>query len=229
MRNLQDEEVQVFEPLAPRLEALLIVLWSVAMLAVVVVIFYQFLSWLQFGVVPDRDLYWATAEVKCAATDWQPRGWEGMDLCRPDYIQFTDWVGVDRIINYLFDLHIAIATSGLLVIASLPVLAACNRFDEWMQTPDSEPFRKSVSTVRRQGVSFGTRLAPVVEVVLVLAVSGLVSLFLVGIIAGALGALVPQYQLKGDETIVLLALATCLVLVASGIWYFRSQGRKKRD
>jgi hypothetical protein len=38
-----------------------------------------------------------------------------MDLCRPEYIKFSDWIGVDRILNYLFDVH-------LLVVAVLAVI-----------------------------------------------------------------------------------------------------------
>ena len=39
-------------------------------------------------------------------------GFDGMTLCRPDRMHFTDWVGVDRILNYVFDMNIA-AIAGL--------------------------------------------------------------------------------------------------------------------
>ncbi|WP_041768278.1 hypothetical protein [Pseudovibrio sp. FO-BEG1] len=71
-------------------------------------IFDQAVSWLKTGTIPDRDLFWFTANVSCAATGGYARGWEGMDLCRPDSIYFTDWVGVNTILNYAFDVHIAI-------------------------------------------------------------------------------------------------------------------------
>lgn len=65
-------------------------------------------SWLELGEVPEKDLYFLLAEPECEATNWQPRGWEGMEVCRQSYINFTDWVGVDKMLNYIFDLSLAV-------------------------------------------------------------------------------------------------------------------------
>lgn len=99
--------------------------WTIGFIMTCVLpVYQQALSWLKTGVVPPRDLYWFFADVSCAATNWQAEGFEGMELCRPDYIEFTDWVGVDQILNWFYDLHVGIvflAASFLLysVIAAI--------------------------------------------------------------------------------------------------------------
>jgi hypothetical protein len=90
------------------LEGLAALTWIAAWLFIVMPIFSQALSWLKVGIIPKRDLFWVTAGVKCEATGYKAKGFEGMDLCRPDYIHFSDWAGVDSIINYIFDVHIAV-------------------------------------------------------------------------------------------------------------------------
>ena len=71
-------------------------------------VFQQIKTWLKTGIFPEKDLYWFFADVSCAATNFQAAGFQGMDLCRPNYIEFTDWVGVNKIINWIFDLHIGV-------------------------------------------------------------------------------------------------------------------------
>jgi hypothetical protein len=62
-------------------------------------IYDQIYSWLKTGYAPVRDLHWAVAPVSCSATNYQPKGFRGMDLCREDYVDFTGWIGLDRILN----------------------------------------------------------------------------------------------------------------------------------
>jgi len=97
----------------------------------------QALSWLKTGVVPERDLFWATADVRCEATGYQAKGFEGMELCRPDYIHFTDWVGIDRIINYVFDIHIALTTSACLAFLWWGLFALLEKIAAYMQDKTS--------------------------------------------------------------------------------------------
>ena len=91
--------------------------------------YQQIVGWLKTGIFPPRDLYWSFADVSCAATGWKAQGFTGMDVCRVDHIEFTDWVGVNRIFNWVFDIHTGIlflvASSAIyfLVIAILEDLA----------------------------------------------------------------------------------------------------------
>jgi len=66
----------------------------------------QSLGWLQTGVVVDTDLKWALADVQCYATNFEPKGWEGKDVCRNDNIVFTDWVGANQLLNSIAEIHI---------------------------------------------------------------------------------------------------------------------------
>ena len=66
-------------------------------------------TWLQKGVFPERDLLWLMSEPSCYYTDWVIKGLEGMDACRLDEIYVTDWVGVNKIINWFFDLQLLIS------------------------------------------------------------------------------------------------------------------------
>lgn len=93
-------------------------------------LFDQAISWLKTGTIPERDLFWATADVRCAATGGQARGWDGMELCRPDSIHFTDWVGVNQVLNYAFDIHIAVVTFVGLAVFWWVVMAVLDTFSE---------------------------------------------------------------------------------------------------
>lgn len=108
-------------------------LTTILMMMTIVPLSQQAKTWLKTGVIPPKDLYWYTADVKCAATNWQAKGWEGMDLCRPNYIHFTDWVGVDRIINFVFDLHVAVIAIVILAAAWWLLIATI----EWWHSRNS--------------------------------------------------------------------------------------------
>lgn len=89
----------------------LFALWIVSPL------FQQARAWLETGAAPPRDLYWALAPVRCEATDGVARGFDGMDACRKDFLQFTDWVGLNQIFNWVADLHVGIlAAVGILLL-----------------------------------------------------------------------------------------------------------------
>ena len=67
------------------------------------------LTWLQTGVFPERDLLWLMSDSSCYNTGWVAKGFEGMDACRLHEIYVTDWVGVNKIINWFFDLQLLVS------------------------------------------------------------------------------------------------------------------------
>jgi hypothetical protein len=99
---------------------------TVGGLFVVKPLFDQIRSWLKEGRAPARDVYWFLADPVCAATAWRARGWQGMDLCRETYIHFTDWVGLDMILNYLCGFHVAIFGA----VAAFILLVAAAALDD---------------------------------------------------------------------------------------------------
>lgn len=56
----------------------------------------QALEWLQDGAASPRDGFWLHALSEC-----------GEGSCRPLFVAPTDWVGVNRIINWIMDQHVA--------------------------------------------------------------------------------------------------------------------------
>jgi hypothetical protein len=57
----------------------------------------QALEWLQDGVASPRDGFWLYTLSEC-----------GEGSCRPLFVAPTDWVGVNRIINWIMELHVAV-------------------------------------------------------------------------------------------------------------------------
>jgi hypothetical protein len=87
------------------------------------VTFQQGITWLETGVAPPRDLFWLSAPTDCAATGGVTTTFiEGKDLCREDVRDFTDLVGRNRIVNWLFDLHLALLAIGAYVMFVLTLL-----------------------------------------------------------------------------------------------------------
>lgn len=100
-------------------------LTGLAVLATAVITFIdQVASWLRYGTMPQRDVFWAVSDTACEATNWQDKGWEGKDICRLAHIDFTDWVGLNKILNSIFDLHIAVVSFLLFVIALVIISSA---------------------------------------------------------------------------------------------------------
>jgi len=64
--------------------------------------------WLQNGYFPERDLKFLLSNSSCEHTDWKAIGFEGMDICRREFIYFTEWVGLNRILNGLAEVNLAI-------------------------------------------------------------------------------------------------------------------------
>jgi hypothetical protein len=63
--------------------------------------------WLKTGTAPQRDLFWLAAPELCAETYGKGlKLYESKDLCRSSYIHFTDWVGIDRLLNQFFDFNL---------------------------------------------------------------------------------------------------------------------------
>ena len=66
--------------------------------------------WLRDGYFPDRDVKFLLSSPYCKLTDWEPMGFKGMDICRREFIYFSEWVGVNRILNGLAEVNLAIWT-----------------------------------------------------------------------------------------------------------------------
>lgn len=56
----------------------------------------QLFIWLKTGQYVSRDFFWLIGEEET--------------LISSPYVQITDWVGVNKILNYLFDVHLGIIT-----------------------------------------------------------------------------------------------------------------------
>lgn len=86
------------------------------LLVIVGVPCYQAIVWLKNGVWPEVDLFFLTAPVSCAETNWEAKGFEGMRICTVRYHNFTEWVGVDKIINWVFDVHVSLLALGIVLL-----------------------------------------------------------------------------------------------------------------
>ncbi|WP_209834297.1 hypothetical protein [Ruegeria sp. HKCCE3926] len=90
----------------------------------------QALEWLREGHVQPRDGFWLYALYEC-----------GESWCRPSYLTLTDWVGVNRIINWVLDLHVAIyamvvATLGYgIAVAWADYIANWKALEEKLRSP----------------------------------------------------------------------------------------------
>ena len=80
----------------------------------------QALEWLQNGVASPRDGFWLYGISQCG------EGW-----CRPQFVAPTDWVGVNRIINWLMDQHVAFYTLAVGWIGYGLALAWAESLGEW--------------------------------------------------------------------------------------------------
>jgi hypothetical protein len=76
--------------------AYVLTLVPIVMIGLALPLAVQALEWLQYGVVSSRDGFWLYALSEC-----------GEGSCRPPFVAPTDWVGANRIINWIMDLHVA--------------------------------------------------------------------------------------------------------------------------
>ena len=73
-------------------------------------------TWLETGVFPERDLLWLMSESSCYNTGWIAKGFEGLDACRLEEIYVTDWVGLNKILNWFFDLQLFLSWLVICII-----------------------------------------------------------------------------------------------------------------
>lgn len=74
--------------------------------------------WMEHGYFPDRDLLFWFSDVSCKLTDWKDEGFTGMDICRKNEVFFTDWIGLNKILNLLAEVNLFIYA----VLFSLAIL-----------------------------------------------------------------------------------------------------------
>ena len=58
----------------------------------------QFYQWLRFGETPERNLFWL------------------LGLGGIEYYSFTDWIGLNKIVSFIFYLHISLLLMAILFI-----------------------------------------------------------------------------------------------------------------
>lgn len=101
------------------IHALLMLLYVATCISVLGLLIEQTRHWLKYGRLPERDLHWLFADSGCAATSWKHIGFAGKDYCRPDYVQFTDWIGVNKVLNYVFDQNLLWLVLVLVIVVLL--------------------------------------------------------------------------------------------------------------
>ena len=71
--------------------------------------FEQFFQWLRTGIVPSRDIYWLIN----ITTGIEPNSLIVMNdssMVLSNYYQITDWVGLNKIFNFICSIHIGVIT-----------------------------------------------------------------------------------------------------------------------
>lgn len=81
---------------------LLIIIWAALPLA------EQFYIWLRYGVFPPRDIFWLIAPSDCNFFSTYDGPLSGKDFCRAISLDATNWVGLNRVLNYLADTHVGV-------------------------------------------------------------------------------------------------------------------------
>ncbi|MDA7816443.1 hypothetical protein N9A27_07470 [Porticoccaceae bacterium] len=66
-------------------------------------IFEPAILWLGSGTFPERDLFWLIGSPSCESSIWDFFSGSS-DACRRSYIEFTEAVGLNKIVNWFFDL-----------------------------------------------------------------------------------------------------------------------------
>jgi hypothetical protein len=66
------------------------------------------LVWLEYGKWPERDLLYFLGSSDCGDSYWRS-SWQTLkDWCRPESVNVTNWVGLDKLLNYLLDVNISL-------------------------------------------------------------------------------------------------------------------------
>jgi len=66
-------------------------------------LFEPAILWLGSGTFPERDLFWLIGSPSCESSIWDVFSGSS-DACRRSYIEFTEAVGLNKIVNWFFDL-----------------------------------------------------------------------------------------------------------------------------
>jgi len=80
----------------------------------------QAVVWLQHGYIPVRDGFWLFALAEC-----------GESWCRPEGLTLTDWVGFNRIISWILDLHVVFYCVFIGFFAFGAIMAWANYNVQW--------------------------------------------------------------------------------------------------
>ncbi len=83
----------------------------------------QLKEWLEFGYFPARDGFWLYSLSYC-----------GENWCIPQSLTLTDWVGVNRVINWVLDIHVVVYCFVLGWVAYAIALEWTNVIGNWNQT-----------------------------------------------------------------------------------------------
>ena len=68
----------------------------------------QVYIWLRYGVFPPRDILWLIAPSDCYFFGSYEGPLSGKDFCRAISLDATNWVGLNRVLNYLADTHVGV-------------------------------------------------------------------------------------------------------------------------
>lgn len=80
----------------------------------------QVLEWLRTAEMSPRDGFWLYGVLEC-----------GSIACRPDSLFVTDLAGVNKIINWLLDIHLVVYSSILSYFLFFLVIAWAESISKW--------------------------------------------------------------------------------------------------
>jgi hypothetical protein len=72
-------------------------------------LFEPSIIWLGSGEFPERDLFWLLGSPSCNVSIWADPFSGASDLCRRTYVDFTDALGLNKILNGFFDINLIFA------------------------------------------------------------------------------------------------------------------------
>ena len=71
--------------------------------------------WLKTGYWVEMDLLWAFSDKNCLAKVGRDLWSEARDGCRPDSIPVSDWIGLNRAVDWFLEMHIAVPSVFLCI------------------------------------------------------------------------------------------------------------------
>ena len=102
-------------------KTLLILLFALMLYSIWLGTISPLLVWLEHGKWPERDLLYLLGSSDCSESYWRS-SWQTLkDWCRPESISVTNWVGVDKLLNYLLDVNVSLVgiTVSFLVMSKV--------------------------------------------------------------------------------------------------------------